>query len=83
MNLITVLLMSVKRLSKALRFHEAYLYPQNGTHAYHFSNRCWQATFLFMVVVSVIFNQILVLKVLNCFDRKLNNCTLGALIMFI
>ena len=63
MNPIIVLLVSAKRLSKALRFHKTYLYTQYRTHAHHFSTQVLVSYFyLFLVVVSVIFNEILVLK---------------------
>ena len=67
MNLIIVLLMSVKRLSKALSFFTKHTYIHNTKHMHITSvTGVGKILFLFLVVVSVIINEILVLKVLNC-----------------
>ena len=66
MNLIIVLLASVKRLSKALRFSRSILlYIHNSTHMPIVSVKgVDKLLLLVMVVLSAIFNEALVLKAL-------------------
>ena len=70
MNMIIVLLMSVERLSKTLKFRGSMFISTTAHTDMHITSvtAVDKLLYSFLVVVSAIINEALVLKALKCFD---------------